>query len=66
MDLPLVKRVSEFAEKVCPKNADDFCNNGAYYLDKIIWMICSDYDTDEDKKKKNLKEDFLKILLQIS
>lgn len=64
MDLPLVKRVSEFADTVCPAKADDFCNSGAYYVDKIIWMNCSDYDTDEGTEKKNLKVEFFKKLAE--
>ena len=64
MDLPLVKRVSEFATAVCKENPNDFCNSGAYNIDKIIWMNCSDYDTDGEKNKKNLKEDFVKKLAE--
>ena len=41
-DLILVKRISEFAENVGKKpDPDDFCNSGPYYIDKIIWMLCS-------------------------
>ena len=65
MDLTLVKRVSEFAAAVCPADPNDFCNSGAYYIDKIVWMNCSDYDTDGEKKKKNLKEDFFKKLAEV-
>ena len=64
MDLPLVKRVSEFAENVCQTMPYDFCNSGAYKIDKIIWMICSDYNTDIDNKKNSLKEGFLKRLAE--
>jgi len=64
MDLALVKRVSEFAAEVCPADPNNFCNTGAYNVDKIIWMICSDYDTDADKKKKMRKEDFLQKLAE--
>jgi len=62
MDLPLVKRVSEFAAEVCPADPNDFCNSGAYNVDKIIWMICSDYNVESDNKKKNLKVKFLEEL----
>lgn len=62
MDLALVKRVSEFAKTVCPAKQNDFCNSGAYNVDKIIWMLCSDYDTDSGKNKKNLKDGFLEQL----
>lgn len=65
MDLPLVKRVSEFAAAVCPADPNDFCNSGAYKIDKIVWMNCSDYDMDGEKKKKNLKEDFFKKLAEV-
>lgn len=42
MDLVLVRRIAEFAEHVglSPKS-NDFCNSGSYYIDKIIWMLCS-------------------------
>ena len=41
-DLILVKRISEFAENVDKSpQSDDFCNSGPYYIDKIIWMLCS-------------------------
>ena len=62
MDLPLVNRVSEFATAVCPPSQNDFCNSGAYNVDKIVWMICSDYDVESDKNKKNLKDGFLEKL----
>lgn len=62
MDLALVKRVSEFAAAVCEAKQNDFCNSGAYNVDKIIWMICSDYNTDSDDKKKSFKKDFLEKL----
>ena len=62
MDLPLVKRISEFAASVCTAVPNDFCNSGAYNVDKIIWMICSDYDVESDNKKKNLKVKFLEEL----
>ena len=62
MDLALVRRVCEFAATVCPANPNDFCNTGAYNVDKVIWMCCSDYNKDERGKKKGLKQDFLKRL----
>ena len=42
MDLVLVRRIAEFAEHVglSPKS-NDFCNSDSYYIDKIIWMLCS-------------------------
>ena len=64
MDLALVKRVSEFATTVCPTKQNDFCNSGAYNVDKIIWMICSDYNTDSDGKKKSFKRGFLEKLAE--
>ena len=64
MDLPLVKRISDFAAAVCKEDPNDFCNSGAYNIDKIIWMNCSDYDMDGEKKKKNLKEEFFKKLAE--
>ena len=49
MDLVLVKRIAEFAENVgLSPNPDDFCNTGSYYIDKIIWMLCSRSKTEED------------------
>jgi len=54
MDLALVKRVSEFAANVCPEKENDFCNTGAYNVDKIIWLICSE--------SNNTKVDFLENL----
>ena len=36
MDLALVKRVAEFANNVCEAKSDNFCNTGAYNVDKII------------------------------
>lgn len=51
-DLILVKRISEFAENVGKKpDPDNFCNSGPYYIDKIIWMLCSR----NKKEKKNGK-----------
>lgn len=50
MDLVLVKRVSEFANHVgLEPKADDFCNSGPYFIDKIIWMLCSTHKLDKDK-----------------
>ena len=50
MDLVLVKRVSEFANHVgLEPQADDFCNSGPYFIDKIIWMLCSTHKLDKDK-----------------
>ena len=54
MDLALVKRVAEFAANVCPAKENDFCNTGAYNVDKIIWLICSE--------SNNTKADFLEKL----
>ena len=62
MDLALVKRVAEFAANVCPADEHNFCGSGAYNVDKMIWQICSNYDVDNDTKKKSLKKDFLKEL----
>lgn len=62
MDLALVKRIIEFAKNVCPADQNDFCGSGAYHVDKVIWMICSDYIIDSDKEKNKLKEEFLKKL----
>lgn len=59
MDLALVKRVAEFAANVCPADKNNFCGSGAYNVDKVIWQICSNYDVDNDTKKKSFKEDFL-------
>ena len=65
MDLTLVKRVSEFADAVCKADSNDFCNSGAYNVDKIVWMNCSDYDTDGDHEKKMSKDKFLKKLAEV-
>lgn len=62
MDLALVKRIIEFANNVYPADKNDFCSTGAYHVDKVIWMICSDYITDSDKEKNKLKKEFLKTL----
>ena len=62
MDLALVRRIIEFAKNVCPVDENDFCGSGAYHVDKIIWMICSDYIIDSDKEKNKLKKEFLEIL----
>lgn len=62
MDLALVKRISEFAEAVCPASPNDFCNSGAYNVDKIIWMLCSDYHIDTDKRKNTGKDRLLEML----
>ena len=56
MDLALVKRVAEFANNVCKANKDDFCNSGAYYVDKVIWKIC---------KEDSLKGKFLEKLAEL-
>ena len=65
MDLALVKRIAEFAENVgLPPNPDDFCNTGSYYIDKIIWLLCSRSETEDDTKpsiKKNLLERIVAI-----
>lgn len=65
MDLTLVKRVSKFAAAVSKAKPNDFCNSGAYNVDKIVWMNCSDYDTDEDRKKKMSKDRFLEKLAEV-
>lgn len=65
MDLTLVKRVSEFAANVCPADKNSFCGSGAYNVDKVIWQICSNYDVDNDTKKKSFKEDFLDELANL-
>ena len=50
MNLILVKRVSEFANHVgLEPQADDFCNSGPYFIDKIIWMLCCTHKLDKDK-----------------
>ncbi len=56
MDLALVKRVAEFANNVYKANKDDFCNSGAYYVDKVIWKIC---------KEDSLKGEFLEKLAEL-
>ena len=65
MDLTLVKRVSEFADAVCEADSNNFCGSGAYNVDKIVWMNCSDYDTDGDHEKKMSKDKFLKKLAEV-
>ena len=65
MDLTLVKRVAEFAANVCPTDENNFCGSGAYNVDKVIWQICSNYDVDNDTKKKSFKEDFLDELANL-
>ena len=65
MDLALVKRVAEFAANVCPADKNNFCGSGAYNVDKMIWQICSNYDVDNDTKKKSFKEDFLDELANL-
>jgi len=65
MDLALVKRVAEFAANVCPADKNNFCGSGAYNVDKVIWQICSNYDVDNDTKKKSFKEDFLDELANL-
>ena len=65
MDLTLVKRVSEFADAVCEADSNNFCRSGAYNVDKIVWMNCSDYDTDGDHEKKMSKDKFLKKLAEV-
>ena len=65
MDLTLVKRVSEFSDAVCKADSNDFCGSGAYNVDKIVWMNCSDYDTDGDHEKKMSKDKFLKKLAEV-
>lgn len=64
-DLILVKRISEFAEHVEPPQTDKFCNSGPYYIDKIIWMLCSrnkEYKNDYGPQIKipDFKEELLK------
>ena len=50
MDLILVKRISEFANHVgLEPKADDFCNSGPYYIDKVIWMLCCTHKLNKDK-----------------
>jgi hypothetical protein len=65
-DLILVKRISEFAEHVDKKpDPEDFCNSGPYYIDKIIWMLCSrnkEYKNDNGTQIKI--PDFKKELLK--
>ena len=61
MDLALVKRIAVFAENIgLSPDPDDFCNTGSYYIDKIIWMLCSRRKTENDYNKSSIK----KILLE--
>ena len=64
MDLPLVRRIAEFAAAACPEDPHDFCNSGAYNVDKIIWMLCSDYNTDGETEKKMSKDKFIEKLAE--
>ena len=64
-DLILVKRISEFAEHVGKKpDPDDFCNSGPYYIDKIIWMLCSSHKLGHKNKCSipSFKDELLKII----
>lgn len=64
-DLILVKRISEFAENVGKNsNPDDFCNSGPYYIDKIIWMLCSSHKLGHKNKCSipSFKDELLKII----
>lgn len=62
MDLALVKRVAEFANNVCEAKSDNFCNTGAYNVDKIIWLICKDYNKNVYKQEMPQKANFLNEL----
>ena len=57
MDLALAKRIAEFAEHVSPPDPDDFCNSGSFYVDKIIWMLCSE--------RKSIKKKLLEKIAEI-
>ena len=47
-DLVLAKRIADFAENAgCRPEPENFCNTGSYYIDKIIWMLCSRSKTDK-------------------
>ena len=66
MDLALVKRIAEFAENVgLSPNPDDFCNTGSYYIDKIIWMLCSRSETEDDDNKPSVKKTLLERIAAI-
>ena len=66
MDLALVKRIAEFAENVgLSPNPDDFCNTGSYYIDKIIWMLCSRSETEDDDNKPSMKKTLLERIAAI-
>ena len=67
MDLVLVKRIAEFAENIGVRpDPNNFCDTGSYYIDKIIWMICSrDKTEDNNRKMPSVKEELLSKIVAI-
>ena len=67
MDLVLVKRIAEFAKNVgMDPIPDNFCNTGSYYIDKIIWMLCSRSKTEkDDKEMSSVKGELLSRIASI-
>ena len=66
MDLALVKRIAEFAENVgLTSDSNDFYNTGSYYIDKIIWMLCSRSKTEDDDNKPSIKKFLLERIAAI-
>lgn len=53
MDMALAMRVKSFADAVCPSDPNNYEKSGAFYVDKVIWTICS---KSNETKNKFLKE----------
>ena len=56
MDLALAKRIAEFAEHVSSPDSNNFCNSGSFYIDKIIWMLCSESKSIKKKLMEKIAE----------
>lgn len=67
MDLVLVRRIAEFAENVGLRpTPNNFCNTGSYYIDKIIWMLCSRIKTENDNyQTPSIKDELLDRIASI-
>ena len=50
---------SEVSQRVTLQSRTGEEDAKPYHVDKIIWMICSDYIIDSDKEKNKLKKEFL-------
>ena len=56
MDMALAMRVQSFANTVCPPKKNKYVNTGAYYVDKVIWTICSKSNETKVKFLKKLND----------